>query len=105
MSDPEDVQRYSHLAVKVGELEKKVERIGEALRDSVAAIARPGDIVMLAFGRELTDEDIDILTEGFRPLKERGIEVAFTDQVESITVLRPDSDDIDDWGDGEGDPS
>lgn len=101
MSDPEDVQRYSRLAVKVGELEKKVERIGDALRDSVAAVARPGDTVMLAFGRELTDEDIDILTEGFQSLAERGIEVAFTDQVESVAVLRADSDDIDDWGDGD----
>lgn len=100
MSDPEDVQRYSRLAVKVGELEKKVERIGQTLRDSLAAIARPGDTVILAFGRELDEDDIEHLTEAFGPLKERGIEVAFTDQVEGVTVASPaDDENINDWSD------
>lgn len=80
----------ANLRARVTKLEAEVERIGQTLRDSLCAVARPGDTVILAFGRELTDEDIEHLTEGFRPLKERGIEVAFTDQVESITVVRPD---------------
>lgn len=88
---------YAALIDRVTKLEKKVERIGQTLRDSVAAVARPGDVVLLTFGRELTDEDIDLLTEGFQPLKEQGIDVAFTDQVEAVAVLRPGDEDINDW--------
>lgn len=110
---PAPEQRYSRLAMKVARLEAEVKRLGETLRDSMAAVARPGDTVLLAFNRELTDEDIELLTESFQELKERGIEVGFTDQVAEIVVARPgvldpdeeafearaaSDDDIDDWG-------
>lgn len=88
MSTPE--QQYVRLAARVARLEAEVRRLGETLRDSMAAIARPGDTVLLAFNRELSDEDIDLLTESFQELKERGIEVGFTDQVAEIVVARPD---------------
>lgn len=71
------------------------------MKADIAAIARPGDTVILAFHGYLTDEDIEELNESFRPLKEKGVEVAFTDQVASIVVVRPDSEDINDWGEGE----
>lgn len=57
---------------------------------TLAAIARPGDTVILAFQGYLSDEDIDALTESFRHLKEKGVEIAFTDQVISMVVVRPE---------------
>lgn len=63
----------------------------------LAAIARPGDTVIIAFHGNLTDDDIQALDESFQPLIDRGIQVAFTDQVSSIIIARPDED-IDDWG-------
>jgi hypothetical protein len=57
---------------------------------TLAAIARPGDTVILAFQGYLSDEDIDALTESFQHLKEKGVEIAFTDQVISMVVVRPE---------------
>jgi hypothetical protein len=90
----------SSLRARVRRLEDRLDGIGRALFDAMVAVAKPGDTVILAFGRSLTDEDIEHLEEAFKPLKEHGIEVAFTDQVEAITVVRPDDDeDINDRSD------
>lgn len=64
----------------------------------LAAIARPGDTVLLTFNRPLDDAEIADLEASFAPLKDRGVEVHFTDQVSGMVVIRPDEDDIDDWG-------
>lgn len=56
----------------------------------LAAVARPGDTVLIGFAHSLSDEDIDALDESFRPLIEQGIKVGFMDQVTSMVVFRPD---------------
>lgn len=71
---------------------------------TLAAIARPGDTVVIGFCRSLSDEEVEWMEESFRPLIDQGIRVAFADQVGSIVVMRPDDEDIDDWGDGESKP-
>lgn len=57
--------------------------------EHIAAIARPGDTVLIGFAHELTAEDIEALDESFRPLAELGLKVGFTDNVTSMVVFRP----------------
>lgn len=64
---------------------------------TAAAVARPGDTVIIAFEGELSPEDIAQLEQGFEHLTRKGIEVAFTDQVRSMIVVS-EADDINDWG-------
>jgi len=71
----------------------KTETIHVDIRPHIAAVARPGDTVLIGFAHSLTDEDIDALEESFRPLIEQGIKVGFMDQVTSVVVFRPDEDD------------
>lgn len=67
---------------------------------TLAAVARPGDTVVIGFSRPLEEEEVQWMEESFRPLIDRGIQVAFADQVSSMVIIRPDDEDIDDWGDG-----
>lgn len=62
-------------------------RRGEGV--DIAAVARPGDTVLIGFSRDLTDEDIEVLGELFRPLIGQGIKVGYVDQVTSMVVVRP----------------
>lgn len=70
----------------------KMETIHVDVRPHIAAVARPGDTVLIGFSHSLTDEDIDALDESFKPLIEQGIKVGFMDQVTSMVVFRPDED-------------
>lgn len=63
----------------------------------VAAVARPGDTVLIGFSHSLTDEEIDALDESFKPIIKQGIKIGFMDQVTSMVVVRPDGE-----GDDEG---
>lgn len=60
---------------------------------TLAAVARPGDTLLVGFAHNLTDEDIEALDESFRPLIDQGIKVGFMDQVTSMVVFRPEEDD------------
>lgn len=55
---------------------------------TLAAVARPGDTVIIGFGRSLSDEEVGWMEESFRPLIDRGIQVAFADQVTSMVVAK-----------------
>lgn len=55
----------------------------------IAAIARPGDTVLIGFAEPLDEEDIDTLDESFEPLRRTGVEIGFTDGVSSMVVIRP----------------
>ena len=70
----------------------KMETIHVDVRPHIAAVARPGDTVLIGFADRLTDEDIDALDESFRPLIEQGIKVGFMDNVTSMVVFRPDEE-------------
>ena len=58
----------------------------------LAAVAKPGDTVLIGFAHSLTDEDIEALDESFRPLIDQGIKVGYMDQVTSMVVVRPGLD-------------
>lgn len=58
------------------------------VRPHIAAIARPGDTVLIGFAHELSDEEIEAIDENFRPLAEQGIKIGFLDQVTSMVVVR-----------------
>lgn len=59
----------------------------------IAAVARPGDTVLIGFAHQLTDEDIEALDESFRPIIEQGIKIGFMDNVTSMVVLLGEEDD------------
>lgn len=62
----------------------------------IAAIARPGDTVLIGFEQELTEDDVEELDEAFEPLRSTGVQIGFTDGVSSMVVIRPgDESDFD----------
>lgn len=63
------------------------------VRPHIAAVARPGDTVLIGFAHQLTDEDIEALDESFRPIIEQGIKIGFMDNVTSMVVLLGEEDD------------
>lgn len=63
-----------------------------ALPAHVAAVARPGDIVIIGFNRALSDEEVGWLTESFQPVADLGVKVGFADNVSSIVVVKGSSD-------------
>ena len=63
-----------------------------------AAVARPGDTIMMAFDRTLTDEDLDELHQAFEDFtKTTGVHIAFVDHVTAMVVVK------DGGSDGEND--
>lgn len=70
---------------------KMTEPLHVDIHPQIAAVARPGDTVLIGFADQLTDEDIEALDESFRPLMDQGIKVGFMDQVTSMVVFRPDN--------------
>lgn len=62
------------------------------VRPHIAAVARPGDTVLIGFAHQLTDEDIEALDESFRPLMDLGLKIGFMDNVTSMVVFRPDEE-------------
>lgn len=67
------------------------EGISRALRPSpvtLAAVAHPGDTVILTFSHMLSDEEVEQLFDHWKPLAEQGIKVAFADQVSGVVVCR-----------------
>lgn len=66
----------------------EVETVHVDIRPHIAAVARPGDTVLIGFAHNLTDAEIEAIDESFRPLIERGIKVGFLDQVTSMVVVK-----------------
>lgn len=59
----------------------------------IAAVAKPGDTIMIGFDRTLTDGELEDLREGFKGFTEKtGIHVAFVEHATSMVVARPDTD-------------
>ncbi len=53
----------------------------------IAAIARPGDTIMLGFDRTLADEELESLAEGFKGFTDAtGVHIAFVEHVTSMVV-------------------
>ena len=76
---------------------------GEAVTDfseylKSAAVARPGDTIMMAFDRTLTDEELDELHQAFEDFtKTTGVHIAFVEHVTAMVVVK------DGGSDGEND--
>ena len=66
----------------------------------LAALARPGDTVLIGFDRTLTDEEFEDLREGFEGFTATtGVHIAFVEHAVSMVVARPGEE-----GDDEGQP-
>ena len=62
---------------------------------AVAALARPGDTILIGFDRTLTDEELDDLREGFQDFTETtGVHIAFVEHATSMVVARADEADL-----------
>ena len=67
----------------------------------VAAVARPGDTVLIGLRDRLCDEELGYMIEDFKEFTETtGIHIALVEGVTSMTVARPDADDYNEWGEG-----
>lgn len=72
---------------------KATESLHIDIRPHIAAIARPGDTVMIGIDRSLTDEELDTLREQFEAFMDTtGVHVAVVENVTSMAVVRPDED-------------
>lgn len=59
----------------------------------IAALARPGDTILIGFDRSLSDAELDELREGFQDFTETtGVHIAFVEHAASMVVSRPDID-------------
>lgn len=58
------------------------------VRPHIAAVASPGDTVLIGFAHSLTDAEIEEIEGHFRPLIDQGIKVGFLDQVTSMVVVK-----------------
>ena len=66
----------------------KMETVHVDVRPHIAAVAKPGDTVLIGFAHNLTDDEIEALDESFRPLIDQGIKIGFVDQVTSMVVVK-----------------
>lgn len=58
--------------------------------DFIAAVARPGDTVIIGYNEPLTPEVADEMAAHWDALMEgTGVKVHFTDDVNSMVVMRP----------------
>lgn len=56
---------------------------------TVAAVAEPGDTILIGFDRTLEDEDLESLREGFEGFTEvTGVHVAYVEHATSMVVAR-----------------
>lgn len=56
---------------------------------AVAAVARPGDTILIGFDRTLTDDELDELREGFENFTETtGVHIGFVEHATSMAVAR-----------------
>lgn len=59
----------------------------------LAAIARPGDTILIGFDRTLSDEELDQLREDFEHFTETtGVHIGFVEHATSMVVMRPEDE-------------
>lgn len=63
---------------------------------NLAAVARPGDTVLIGLADRMTDEELGYLVEDFKQFTETtGIHIALVEGATSMVVARPDDDEYD----------
>ena len=68
--------------------------VGVDIVPHIAAIARPGDTILIGLRDRMTDEELGYLVEDFKEFTETtGIHIALIEGVTSMVVVRPDADD------------
>jgi hypothetical protein len=71
----------------------KVEPLHIDIRPHIAAVARPGDTVLIGFNRELDDLELAGLAEDFSNFTDQtGVHIATLENVSSMVVIRPEGD-------------
>ena len=69
-------------------------RLSIDITPKIAALARPGDTILIGFDRTLSDEELDDLCEGFQDFTETtGVHIAFVEHATSMAVARPEGTD------------
>lgn len=58
---------------------------------TLAAVAQPGDTILIGFDRSLSEEEFDDLREGFQGFTDTtGVHIAFVEQATSMVIARTD---------------
>jgi hypothetical protein len=78
----------------------KTETLHIDVRPHIAAVARPGDTVLIGFNTQLDDESLSYIDEQFREWSEQtGVKVALiADIAQMVVVQAPDDEDYPDAG-------
>ena len=64
-------------------------KINVDVTSKLAALARPGDTILIGFDRSLSDEELDQLREDFEHFTETtGVHIAFVEHVTSMVVAK-----------------
>lgn len=58
----------------------------------MAAVAQPGDTLVVALNRMVSDEEFETLRERFEPLKSSGIRVFLVENASSMVVVKGGDD-------------
>lgn len=67
----------------------KMESINVDIRPHIAAVAQPGDTILIGFAHPLTDEDIEAMDANFGPLiRETGVKIGYLDNVTGMVVIK-----------------
>lgn len=61
------------------------------IRPHIAAVARPGDVVLIGFEHLMSDDELGALKEQFRELVDLGVRVGVFEGVTSMVVFRGDN--------------
>jgi len=73
----------------------KMETIHVDVKPHIAAVARPGDTVLIGFNRALSDSELDQLREDFEGFSETtGVHIVFVEQVSSMVVAKGPERDV-----------
>lgn len=73
----------------------RTETLNIDIRPHIAAVAQPGDTILIGFDHALTDEEMDVLREQFEGwLDTTKVHLAFVDQVTSMVVVKGPAQDV-----------
>lgn len=70
-------------------------RLHVDIRPHIAAVARPGDTVLIGFDHTLDEAELEAIYEAFEGFtNETGIHVAVVERASSMIVARPGDDEL-----------
>lgn len=78
------------LAGLLAGVEREAREKAQAIQ--IAAVAKPGDTIMVGMDVVVTDQEYQLLLERYQPLLESGIRVFLVEHCTSMVVVRPELD-------------